>query len=67
MKTDNLTLAVRELSDAEDCLRAANSAADGVEPIIRIRLIGEVCRLIGEVCRLEREAEELRAAKEAGR
>jgi hypothetical protein len=56
----NLTLAVRELTDAANFLRAANSEADGVESIILIRLIGETERL-------RREAEELRAAKEAGR
>ena len=57
----NLTLAVRELTDAANFLRAANSEANGVESIILFLLIGEVCRL-------EREAEELRAAvKEKGR
>lgn len=50
----NLTLAAQELADA------ANSEADGVESIILLRLIGEVCRL-------DREAEELLAAQEAGR
>ncbi len=42
-------------------LTRGDSEADGVESIILLRIIGEVCRL-------EREAEELReAAKEAGR
>ncbi len=57
----NLTLAVRELTDAANFLRAANSEADAVEALALIRLIGESARL-------EREVEELRAAvKEAGR
>ena len=60
MKPGNLTLAVRELTDARNFLRAANLEASGVESIILIRLIGETERL-------RREAEELRAAKEAGR